>query len=97
MFTINNSIKSQPFDNLKVQKLAKTESFEILSISLEKDTIFPEHTSLTDAQLIVLEGDITFNIKGEAFRLERQQHFSFPKEEKHWVEAHENSKFLIIR
>lgn len=97
MYTVNNIIASQPFDKLKVEKLVKTDVLEILSISLERNAVFPEHTSHTDAQLVVLEGDIVFHINGEAFHLKKQQHFSFPKEVSHWVKANENSKFLIVR
>ena len=97
MYTTDNTIASQSFDKLQIQKLAKNERLEILSISLEKDAVFPEHTSPTDAQLIVLEGDIDFHINGENFKIKKQQHFSFPKEVKHWVKANGNSKFLIIR
>ena len=97
MYTINNAINVQPFEKLQVHKLVKTEMLEILSISLEKDEVFPEHSSPTDAQLIVLEGEIVFHINGETFQLAKHQHFNFPKEIKHWVQAIENSKFLIIR
>ena len=97
MYTINNAITLQPFDKLQVHKLVKTDALEILSISLEKNEVFPEHTSPTDAQLIVLEGEIVFHINGEPFHLSKHQHFNFPKENKHWVQAIENSKFLIIR
>lgn len=97
MYTIDNSIASQKFDNLQVQKLVKNETLDILNISLEKDAIFPEHISSKDAQLIVLGGTIVFHINGEFFKLKRQQHFSFPKNEKHWVIAKESSNFLIIR
>ncbi|WP_273565535.1 cupin domain-containing protein [Maribacter halichondriae] len=97
MYKISNIINSQSFDKLKVEKLVKTDVFEILSISLEKESIFPEHTSPTDAQLIVLEGEIDFHIDGKTFRLNEHQHFNFPKEMVHWVEAKENSKFLIVR
>jgi len=97
MYKIDDTIEFQSFDKLQVQKLTKTDTLEILSISLEKDVIFPEHTSPTDAQLVVLEGDIVFHIKEESFRLKKHQHFGFPKEEKHWVKANENSKFLIVR
>jgi len=97
MYTIQNTIKSQVFDKLQVEKLARNESFEILSISREKDTIFPKHTSPRDAQLIFLEGDIIFHIHGEPYHIIAQQNFSFPKETEHWVSANENSKFLIIR
>ena len=97
MYTIQSIIKSQPFEKLTVQKLAKNSAFEILSISLEKGAVFPTHTSPTDAQLIVIEGDILFHINEETFHLKTQQNFSFPKETEHWVKANVNSKFLIVR
>lgn len=97
MYTVNNTIASQSFDKLQVQKLVKSDVFEILTISLEAKSIFPEHTSPTDAHLIVLQGDILFHINEKVFRIKTQEHFSFPKEVSHWVEANENSKFLIIR
>ncbi len=97
MYIIKDTIKSQAFNELKVEKLVKNDAFEILSISLEKDAIFPEHTSPTNAQLIVLEGDIVFHIHGEPYHIKEQQHFSFAKDVPHWVKANENSKFLIIR
>lgn len=97
MLKIIDDIKNHPFDQLNVLKLVKDNKLEILVVSLEKDALFPEHTSPTDAHLIVLEGDIHFHIKKKVFQLKRQEYFSFPKEEKHWVKANENSKFLIIR
>lgn len=97
MYTVKDTIKNQEFNKLQVQKLVKTDTLEVLGISLEKDVIFPEHTSPSDAQLIVLEGDIDFHIQGRTFHITEQQHFSFPKEIAHWVKANENSKFLIIR
>lgn len=97
MYRVNDTIAVQAYDGLQVQKLIKSDTIEILSISLEKRAVFPEHSSPTDAQLIVLLGDIVFHINGEAFRIRTQEHFSFPKEVSHWVKANENSKFLIIR
>jgi len=97
MYETKDEIKKQHYDKLQISKITKTDAFEILSITLEKDSIFPEHTSPTDANLIVLEGAIDFYIDGKTFRLSKQQHFNFPKEMVHWVEAKENSKFLIVR
>lgn len=97
MYQINNTIKLQNYSGLQVSKVIKTEVLEILSICLEKGALFPEHTSPTDAQLIVIEGDISFHINDEVHQLTTQQHFNFPKETIHFVKANENSKFLIIR
>lgn len=97
MFKIIDIIKTKPYDQLNVLKLAKNNKFEILVISLEKGAIFPQHSSPTNVELIVLEGDIVFHINDEAYHLTKQQCFSFPKQTEHWVSANENSKFLIIR
>ncbi|WP_190811472.1 cupin domain-containing protein [Flagellimonas sp. S3867] len=97
MYTINNQIKEQEPDGLQVASFVKTDALEILTISLEKDATFPNHTSPKDAQLIVLEGDIDFHINQKKYNLATYQHFNFPADEEHWVKANENSKFLIIR
>ncbi len=97
MYKINNSIRETKFNGLQISKLAKTDTLEILSISMEKLAVFPKHSSPTDAQLVVLEGDISFHINNEIYSLKKEQSFNFPKDIEHWVEANDNSKFLIIR
>ncbi|MEX0315355.1 MAG: hypothetical protein AB3N18_14360 [Allomuricauda sp.] len=97
MYTINDQIREQELKGLQVASLVKTSALEILTISLEKDTTFPKHTSPKDAQLIVLEGDIDFHINQTKYNLITYQNFDFPAEEEHWVKANKNSKFLIVR
>jgi len=97
MYQVNNQIKDQEYKGLQIQKLKQNSNFEILSISLEKGSKLPEHSSPEDAQLILLEGEIIFHINNEAYNLICHQNISFPKETPHWVLANENSKFLIIR
>jgi len=97
MYEISNEIKSLPFKELQLKPLVNTSLLQILCVSLEQDAIFPEHSSPRDAQLIVLEGEITFYINEKQFELLKHQHFNFPKEVVHWVKANANSKFLIIR
>lgn len=97
MYETSNQIAEQEYENLQVQIVVETPTYDILSISLEKDAVFPEHSSPTDAELIVLEGDIVFHIDGEPYHLTKYQRFSFPKRTEHWVKATTNSKFLIVR
>ncbi|WP_394972997.1 cupin domain-containing protein [uncultured Croceitalea sp.] len=97
MYEISNQIKDRKYDKLQVEIVVETPNYDILSISLAKDTTFPNHSSPTDAQLIVLEGDIEFHINGEAYHLQKHQHFSFPKHTEHWVKSNVDSKFLIVR
>jgi quercetin dioxygenase-like cupin family protein len=70
---------------------------EILSLTLEKGSVLPDHTSPRDAFLIVLEGTLDFYIDGKTFHLQRFEDFSFPKDRMHKVIAREDARFLIIR
>ncbi len=97
MYEINDHFNEQGYEQLKVLKLTKTDSYELLGITLEKGAIFPEHVSPANAQLIVLQGDINFHIDQKKIHLKEKQLFNFPKETAHWVEAVSDSKFLIIR
>jgi len=97
MYQVNNQIKDQECKGLQIHKLVQDSNFDILSISLEKGSKFPEHTSPKDAELILLEGEIIFYINNEAYNLTHHQNISFPKETPHWVFANKNSKFLIVR
>lgn len=96
-YAIDSTIQNQPFKGLQVSKLVCNDRLEILSISLEKGAVFPPHDSPLDAHLIVLTGEIVFHINKTPITLKKEQHFNFPKNQEHWVEANENSKFLIIR
>lgn len=87
MYETCNEINYQEYDNLQVKVIVETTKYDV----------FPEHRSPTDAQLIVLEGDILFHVDEKLYQLTKQRSFHFPKETKQWVKAKENSKFLVIR
>ena len=97
MYETGQQIKTQPINGLQVRIPIKNEALEILSITLEKGAVLPEHTSPRDAILVVLEGTLNFHINGKTYSLEKFEDFSFPKEVVHRVDALENSRFLIIR
>jgi quercetin dioxygenase-like cupin family protein len=97
MYLVKTEIENQEFNGLKVQKITTDPSLDILSITLEENSIFPEHTSPRNATLIVLKGEINFHINEMEYIISKQNHFQFEKEVKHWVRANKDSKFLIIR
>ena len=97
METIKDTIKDQSFKLLKVQKLTSGSSPEIFSIFLEKGAEFTEKGSSRAAHIIVLEGMIDLFINKKIHHLSTHQHFQFGKDTPHWIEALEDSKFLIIR
>ncbi|TXE17051.1 cupin domain-containing protein [Psychroserpens burtonensis] len=97
MYIINNEISQTTYKDLQTGKLLDLDAQEILLISLEKGALFPEHRSPRDANILVLEGSITFIINDNEYSLTKHNIFNFPKDEVHKVIAIENSKFLIIR
>lgn len=97
MYQIIDTINNATFDGLKVTKLTELNATEMLQINLEKDAVFPEHASPTDATLLVLEGTILFHITDHKYQLSSHQLFKFPKNIPHRVLALEDSKFLILR
>ena len=61
MIDIDNTITQQPFDGLQIEQLVKNPSLEILSISLAKNAVFPNHTSPKDAHLITAQQHFGFS------------------------------------
>ena len=97
MYTVRKDIDQQAIQGLQVLKLFRNEALELLSISLDTDAVFPEHSSPTEAVLLVLEGRIRFHIAGQEYGLGPQEFLSFQAKNPHWVQADTPSKFLIIR
>ncbi len=97
MFQINDTINISSFNDVSVHKILDLNATEALLVSMEKNAVFTKHTSPADATLLILEGCISIFIQNSEFKLSKNQIFSFPKDTEHWVEARENSNFLIIR
>lgn len=92
-----NTIIETRIDGLKASKLFSSDSTETLLITLEKDKLFPTHTSPRTTLLVVLVGEIDFHIENKTINLATHQTFTFEKNVEHHVTALKDSKFLIIR
>jgi quercetin dioxygenase-like cupin family protein len=97
MYTINNTLADQACKDLQLNRLIKSDSFEVISVSLEAGHLFPEHISPKTTYLILLKGEINFYIEEKTFHLNPRQVFDFPANTKHHVKALTDSNFLIIR
>ena len=97
MYSTNNILFEQGFDKLQVDHLIRSDTYEVLGIILEAGCVFPEHTSPKNAHILVLEGAIDFNINNEEYHLSAYQALDFEANTKHYVKAHTDSRFLIIR
>ncbi len=92
-----NTIIRAEVNGLQVSQLFKSETTETLLITLEKNKLFPKHTSPRETLLIVIKGSINFNIQHEMITLKQHQIYTFQPAIEHHVTANEDSKFLIIR
>ena len=97
MHTIIDTINLTEYKGFKISKIADVAATQIMKVTMETGSEFPKHASKTDVTLIVLEGKISFFINEQQFDLVKHQVFEFPKEEIHYVNALENSKFLLVK
>lgn len=97
MNTVNNKINLLEYAGLKLEKLTDVNAKSMFVVAIEKGGNYPEHSSTTDAILVVLEGNVVFNINNAGYDLTKNQMFSFKKDIPHSLNAKENSKLLLIK
>ena len=66
-------------------------------IAIKKNEIIDTHTSICDAAVYVLEGEIELHFDAEKFKVEKGEILLFKKDEQHKVLANKDSKFLLIK
>ena len=92
------NVKTQlEYNDLKTKKLVSNDTGNIILIALEKGATLASHVSSTDASILVLEGNITFEINGEIHEMEANDLYAFKKDEVHEIQAHDDSKVLLIK
>ncbi|MCK0131526.1 cupin domain-containing protein [Flavobacteriaceae bacterium F08102] len=92
-----NSIINTDINGLNVTKIFSSETTDTLLITLEKNKVFPTHSSPKSTLIVVLEGIIDFHIEDKTITLGKHQTYTFNKDIKHHVTALNDAKFLIIR
>lgn len=66
-------------------------------VAIKKDEIIDTHTSIADAAVYVLDGEIELHFDAEKFKLDKGEILMFKKDKEHKVLALKNSKFLLIK
>lgn len=86
-------------DNEKFQKetLIENNNSSLSVIALKKEEIIDTHTSLEDAAVYVLDGEIELHFDAEKFTLDKGEILLFKKDIQHKVFAKKDSKFLLIK
>lgn len=66
-------------------------------IAIKKNEIIDTHTSICDAAVYVLDGEIELHFDAEKFKLDKGEILMFKKDAEHKVLALKDSKFLLIK
>ena len=91
------AILNTSIEGINIHKFWNTETVETLVISLQEGHIFPDHKSLKNALLLVLDGQIEFNQSESITSLGTFDHIEIVKNVIHSVKAITDTRFLIIR
>lgn len=94
---IKKSIDQLNYNGLQTNLLVKNNTGKIILISLEKDAVLAKHVSDTDASILIIEGEIIFEINGEKNNLQKGDLYTFKKNEIHELTALENSKVILCK
>lgn len=66
-------------------------------VAIKKDEIIDTHTSVKDAAVYVLDGEIEIHFSAEKFKMNKGEILMFEKEKEHKVLANKDSKFLLVK
>ena len=66
-------------------------------IEMKKNEIIDTHTSICDAAVYVLDGEIELHFDAEKFKVDKGEILMFKKDTEHKVLALKDSKFLLIK
>lgn len=94
---IISNIADKAFDGLKVEKLHNSDTCETLLIRIEENHELPSHKTAKPALLVLQQGEVIFEIKGEKYNLKKGDNFIIPVDIEHKVFAISDSILLIIR
>lgn len=97
-----NVLKAKDIVNLEENKfdrevLMENENSSLSVIALKKGEIIDTHTSLADAAVFVLDGEIELHFDAEKFKLDKGEILMFKKDKEHKVLAEKDSKFILVK
>ncbi|HVX28622.1 MAG TPA: cupin domain-containing protein [Parafilimonas sp.] len=94
---LGNLYQHASTEKIKWQQLYKNEKFHVMQLQIKKDELLKPHHATTDAFLVVVEGEINFNMHDENIHLHKGDVLSFEKYITHSVKAVEDSILLIVK
>ncbi len=97
-----NVLKVKDIVNLDGEKfdrevLMENNGSDLSVIAIKKDEIIDTHTSINNAAVYVIDGEVELHFDAEKFTLEKGEILMFKKDEEHKVVALKDSKFLLVK
>ena len=97
-----NVMKAKDIINLEDGKferkiLMEHDDSSLNVVAIKKDEIINTHTSIADAAVFVLDGEIEIHFDAEKFKLGKGDILMFKKDKEHKVLGLKDSKFLLIK
>ena len=83
--------------NFEKEILIENNNSSLNIIALKKDEIIDTHTSIEDAAVYVIDGEIELHSDAEKFTVGKGELLMFKKDTQHKVLAKKDSKFFLIK
>ena len=98
--SITMNLKNLHTENKAVQTnvLFQPTDGKVISLQIAKNEQLTEHMTKVPALLVCVSGNATYHDEsGTTIKLQSGDYFNIPVNVKHWVDAHEESNFLLIK
>ena len=83
---------------VQTQILFQPTEAKVISLQIAKNEQLAEHITKVPALLVCVSRNATYNDeKGEKINLKSGSYVNIPINIKHWIDAHEESNFLLIK
>lgn len=97
-----NVLKAKDIVNLGDKKfdrevLMENNNSSLSIIAIKKDEIIDTHTSLEDAAVYVIDGEVELHFDAEKFKIDKGEILLFKKDKEHKVLALKDSKYLLVK
>lgn len=87
-------LDNEPF---KRETLMEHNTSSLNIVAIKKNEIIDTHTSIEDAAVYVLDGEIELHFDAEKFTLDKGEMIMFKKDTEHKVFAKKDSMFLVVK
>ena len=84
-------------EKFKRVPLLENDNSNLSMVALKKDEIIDTHTSVCNAAVYVVEGEIELHFSAQKFLLDEGDILMFKKDDEHKVLALKDTKFLLIK